>query len=246
MAASLEPLGLQDARLLHGGSGEFRLGLAYSRNLPNQFQEQGSHRRLTEIPALSLNLGLADRVEGQLQFSVLRLQEDGRNSDWDSGDLTIAFKVGLNRPRAEGTVAALRVATKLPNADNQDNFGTDETDFQTDILISRAMGPVEGHLNLGFAILGDSRPNQQGQADMLHYAVGLRLPLRPQSLHLLLSAEGLAVGSKLNRRGALRGGLQVALGSCLWDLGGSVGYLERSEDWSVRSGLTGRFDFPAW
>ncbi len=246
LAASLEPLGLQDARLTGEGTGGFRLGLSFARNLPNQFQEQGTDRRLAEAPSASLNLGLSKRVEGELYYAVLHRQEDGRDDKWGSGDLTVAFKVGLNRPSAEGTAAALRFATKLANASDDDNLGTDETDFQADLLLSRPLGPAEGHLNLGFAMLGDPRPGHQGQADMIHYAVGLRIPLRPRSVDLLLAAEGLDVGMRLNRRGAVRGGFQIALGRYRWDLGGSLGYATRSEDWSVRTGLTIPFGFPAW
>ena len=49
----------------------------------------------------------------------------------------------------------------------------------------------------------------------------------------------------INRRRAIRGGLQLKLGNWLWDLGGSVGLTSKSEDWSLRTGLTIPFNLPA-
>lgn len=246
VAATLEPLGMQDARLLGEGTGEFRIGFSYARDLHNQFQAEDRNRRLAEIPTLGINFGLGERVEGQLLYSYLHLQEKGESSKWGSGDLTVAFKVGLLREETARPALALRVATKFPNADEEDDFGTDETDVTAELLASHKFGVADVHLNLGLAILGDPRPNSKGQDDKVRYGIGLRLPLRPKSIDLLLSAEGLALGESFNQRGAVRGGLQFDLGRYLWDLGGSVGYCSRSEEWGVRTGLTSRFDFPAW
>ena len=82
---------------------------------------------------------------------------------------------------------------------------------------------------------------------MLLYGLGVGVPLHLQNAMLLVSLEGLELGPSLNRRGAFRGGVQIPFGPMLWDLGAGVGYVKRSEDWSVRTGLTYRFNLPqAW
>lgn len=247
LAASLQPVGLQDASLLPENGAEFRLGFSYADDLYNQFQSQDLDRRIAELPSLTLNLGLGQRVEGQLQYSFLHLDEDGRSARWGSGDLTVAGKVRLNPESISLPALALRVATKLPVADEEHDLGTDRTDFFATLLTSRNFQRFSIHVNLGLAILEDPRPGHSGQDDMLQYGVALGVPLPLQQAMLLVAVEGLDLGPSLNRRGVFRGGVQIPFGPMVWDLGAGVGYVSKSEDWSVRTGLTYKFQIPqAW
>jgi hypothetical protein len=246
-AGNLEPLGLQDAQLLPKDHAEFRIGLGYYDGLHNLFQQQDVDRRLTELPSLTLNLGLGNRVEGQLHYNYLYLQEDGQNDKWGSGDLTIGLKVRLWQESLRVPALAIRLATKLPNADDKDDFGTDEADIFLDLLATRNFPLFSTYVNLGLAILGDPRPNKNGQDDAFRYALGVRAPLLDTRLAGLLSVEGMEGDDSLNNRSALRAGLQLQLGDWLWDLGGSVGLTSKSEDWGLRTGLTIPFNLsPGW
>ncbi len=243
--ATLEPLGTQDAALIPLNHGEFRLGVAYAANPHTLFQTAGRHRKLSELPALSLNLGLGERVEAQLSYAWLRLREDQqRRSKWRSGDLTIAGKIRLRAAAEQQTAYALRFATKLPNADDELDLGTDETDVFIDLLASRRQAGAAIHLNLGLGILGDPGDFTKGQDDLLHYALATQIGLPWQAATLLASVEGLDFGKSANQRGAAHLGLQLPAGRYLWDLGGSLGYTRFSEDWSLRTGITTRFDLP--
>ncbi|MEZ4484627.1 MAG: transporter [Syntrophotaleaceae bacterium] len=244
-AATLEPLGLQDAQLLPKNQVEFRIGLAYYDGLHNLFQQQDLDRRVAELPSLSVNLGLGERVEAQLQYSYLYLREEGQSSNWGSGDLTIGLKVRLWQESLRIPALALRLAAKLPNADDEDDFGTDEADIFIDLLATRNFPLFSTYANLGLAILGDPRPHSKGQDDAVRYALGIRAPLVDSQLAGLLSIEGMEGDDSLNSRCAVRGGLQWQLGAWLWDLGGSVGLTSKSENWSLRSGLTIPFDLPS-
>lgn len=244
-AATLEPLGLQDAQLLPKNHAEFRIGLAYYDGLHNLFQQQDRNRRLTELPSLSLNLGLGERVEAQLRYSYLYLREDDQSSDWDSGDLTLGLKVRLWQESLRVPALALRLAAKLPNADDEDDFGTDEADIFIDLLATRNFPLFSTYVNLGLAILGNPRPNSDSQDDAFRYALGIRAPLLDSRLAGLLSIEGMEGNDSINNRCAARGGLQLQLGDWLWDLGGSIGLAGKSEDWSLRTGLTIPFNLPS-
>ncbi|OEU64583.1 MAG: hypothetical protein BA870_09450 [Desulfuromonadales bacterium C00003094] len=245
LAENLEPLGLQDAQLLPKNHAEFRIGLAYYDGLHNLFQEQDKNRRLAELPSLTLNLGLGERVECQLLYSYLHLREDNQDDKWDSGDLTIGLKVRLWQESLRVPALAVRLATKLPNADDKNDFGTDEADTFIDLLASRNFPLFSTYLNLGLAILGDPRANTSGQDDAFRYALGIRAPLMNNRLAGLLSIEGMEGDDSINSRSAMRAGLQLPLGDWLWDLGGSVGLTSKSEDWSLRSGLTIPFNLSA-
>jgi hypothetical protein len=243
-AVILEPLGLQDAQLLNKETGELRIGFSYASGLRNQFQRQDLDRRVAEIPSLTLNLGLGERVEGQVSFSYLRLDEDGQGTKWGSGDLIVAFKVRLLREIQALPALAFRIATKFPNTDHGKDLGTNEADIFLDLLVTRHFSVLSTTINLGLAILGDPGPTNEGQDDLWRYGLGVRIPLRPKVLDFLLSVEGLTFEDSVNQRGAVRGGLQLFFDRFIWDLGGSAGYISKSEDWSVRTGLTFPFDLP--
>jgi hypothetical protein len=245
LAGNLEPLGLQDAQLLPKNHAEFRIGLAHYDGLHNLFQQKDRNRRLTELPSLTLNLGLGERVECQVLYSYLYLREDGQGNKWGSGDLTLGIKVRLWQESLRIPALALRLATKLPNADDQDDFGTDEADIFIDLLASRNFPLFSTYVNLGLAILGDPRPYSDSQDDAFRYAFGMRAPLMGSRLAGLLSVEGMEGDDSLNSRSALRAGLQMQLGAWMWDLGGSVGLTSKSEDWGLRTGLTIPFNLSA-
>jgi hypothetical protein len=247
IAANLEPLGLQDAELLEKNRAELRVGFSYSDDLHNLFQREDRDRRVAETPALTLNLGLGERVEGQIGYSILHLQEDGQGDKLGSGDLTLGLKVRLWQESLRIPALAVRLATKFPNADDKDDFGTDEADIFLDFLATRNYPLFTSYLNLGLAILGDPRPGNHGQDDVFKYGFGIRVPLVQDTLDALLSVEGMEGEVSANCRGAFRGGFQVTVGPLLWDLGGSVGYRSKSEDWSLRTGLTIPFNLSsAW
>ncbi len=245
LAATLEPLGLQDAQLLAKNHAEFRIGTSYYEDIHNLFQAQDSNRRLTELPSLTLNFGLGERVEAQLHYSYLHLKKKGQGDKWGTGDLTLGLKVRLWQESLRIPALALRLATKLPNANYNDDFGTDEADIFIDLLATRNYPVFSTYLNLGLAILGDPRPQSSGQDDAFRYGLGIQVPLNDSALTGLLSLEGMIGDDSINHRSAVRAGLQLALGSWLWDLGGSIGLDSRSEDWGLRTGLTIPFNLPA-
>ncbi len=243
LAQNLEPLGMQDAQLLPKNHAEFRIGLAYYDGLHNQFQKEDLDRRIAELPSLNLNLGLGERVEAQLLYSYLHLREDGQDDKWGSGDLTVGLKVRLWQESLRVPALAVRLATKLPNADNEDDLGTDEADIFIDLLATRNFPLFSTYFNLGLAILGDPRPGADSQNDTIRYALGVKKQLMNNGLAGLLSIEGME--DSINNRCAIRAGLQLPVGNWLWDLGGSVGIASKSEDWGVRTGLTIPFNLPA-
>ena len=65
------------------------------------------------------------------------------------------------------------------------------------------------------------------------------------TMDALISIEGTEGDDSVNNRGALRAGVQTQVGPFIWDLGGSVGYVSKSEDWSLRTGLTVPFELPS-
>jgi len=242
-AASLQPLGIKDADTLPSGKAELRFGISYLSDSYLLFQKQGTDRTQVSVPELGLNLGLGKRIEVEAVYELLLVDETGHDSNIGSGDLRLATKINLLKEDMRLPAVGIRVATKLPNASRSDGMGTDETDTFLDLLLSRNYPTFGLHANLGLAILGDPNANQD---DKLHYAFAVSYPLPTHNLNLLAGVEGFDLGTdSLNDRGALTAGAQIQLGTSVIDLGASIGYRDRSEDWGMRAGLTTPFDLPA-
>ena len=241
----MESIGVQDARLLKKDTAEFRIGLSFSSDLHNYFQKPDLNRRLGEVPSLTLNVGLGKRVEGQFLYSFLYLVEDATGTKWGSGDMTFGFKVRLLEGSSSTPSLAVNLATKLPNAEDHTDFGTDASNVFFNFLVTHQFSHFTGHLNLGLAIIGAPPGFGGGQDDLLKYGLGFVIPLYPDKLDFLLSLEGLTFEDVLNERGALRGGVQVFLDNYVWDIGGSFGYALYSEEWSIRTGVTIPFSLPS-
>ena len=244
-SATLEPLGLQDARLLQKNEGEFRIGFSYIHDLHNLFQANDLNRRIAEIPSLSLNFGLGERVEGQVSYSFLYLRQDGNGESWGTGDMTFGFKVRVKRDTSSWPALAVRLGAKLPNADDTQNFGNDASNIFVDFLGTQPFSWVNIHLNLGLAIIGAPPGSGGGQDDLLNYRLGFVVPVFPRTVKFLFSVEGLTFEDSLNERGAVRGGFQYLWNGFIMDIGGSVGYVGKSEDWSIQTGLTIPIIIPA-
>lgn len=242
VATSLDPLTIEDATLLPLNRGEFRLGFAYKDNSPNLFQENNQNRKEMTSPGFSLRLGLAERVEMLFRYRLVYAEDDEFGSDYGSGDLEISTKVRLYQEDLSFPAVALLLTTKLPNARDDYNLGSDETDFGFDFLVTRNYPSFSLYSSLGMRLLGEP---DGGQDDKLHYALGVRVPLLKQRLDFLAGVEGMEIGRDENLKGVVQAGLQYIFSSATFDIGGTVGYRAESEDWSVRAGLTTWFDLPS-
>jgi hypothetical protein len=205
-------------------------------------------------PQLGFHIAVTDWVEIQAAFEAIYLDEsraDGTSHNtYGNGDARLWTKVRLWREREYRPIVALRFGTKLPNANESDRLGTDETDFMIDALASKQLGPITAHVNLGIALLGNPGPtigapdrSSDGQDDLFTYAVALAWPVltlrgaNGPTFHLLAELVG-AAGSRFdNDRLALRAGAQVRTGHWTFFAGPSAGLIKESEDVSVSAGV---------
>lgn len=241
-AVTLQPLGVEDAVTLPSGKGEFRMGIAYKDDSPLLFQRDGTDRTQLSVPELSLKAGFGKRVELQAKYELLYVNEESTDSSFGTGDLVLGAKIALLQEGLTWPAIGLRIAAKLPNASNNSGRGTNETDLFIDLLATRNFPGFSLYGNLGIAILGDPRGNQD---DKLSYALGVAYPLAAQGLVLLASIEGMDLGpDSLNDRGAILGGLQYHIGQAIFDVGLTTGFRSNSEKWGLRAGLSTPFDLP--
>ncbi|PKK90713.1 MAG: hypothetical protein CVV64_07485 [Candidatus Wallbacteria bacterium HGW-Wallbacteria-1] len=174
--------------------------------------------RLNSIPRVSYNRGIGSRADMTISFEMLNLDNpkvfEGNSGP---GDVRIAFRINtLKRGASRGSLIFL---TKLPNADETEGLGTDQTDFHFLMALSRESRKSLLSLNLGIGILGkpdvDNLPklinvpnlnfgliksNQgtsvmgpytesSGQTDVFDYGIAMVRSIS-ENCHLILEIEG--------------------------------------------------------
>lgn len=262
---SLRPLSAYDAAILPDGRGEVAVGVTYAHNerfpfftAPGALQSQ----QRWHVPQLGFRAGAADWVEIEAEYEAIYLDETTARgeSNWQygSGDARLHTKVRVRGERNRWPAIAVRFGTKLPNANKDDRLGTDETDFDILGLVSKDVGPLRFHTNLGILLLGN--PGQMlgrrfgpgGQDDLFVYAVAAEGPAWGSALagatqlRLLGEFSGLAGSRFDNDRTRATAGIRLVHGPAAFFLGTTIGFDAASENFGLRFGMTYGWDLSAW
>ncbi len=235
-AANLRPLTTIDARTLPKGRVAFRFGGSYSEDKWFPFEGRSTHRHEAELPSADLMAGLADNIEADLIYSGIYRNSEHFSWDWGSGDLTIMGKARIWKETSNIPTISLAISTKLPNADYNKRFGTNEFDFFALLLLSKYVKKASIFANAGLGILGNPL-TANSQDDIFAYAVGFSYPLN-RYLIFMVDVSGWAVSSYGNNYSKATVGLQWQMGAFRLDFGSRVGLNEQSENWALIGGVT--------
>lgn len=260
-AYSLLPLTTEEAQTLPSGVVEGTLGINYFRNLRYPpFTPPGIIRSQTlmGLPQVAFRVGAGGWAEFQASFDMLYLDEtavNGKtNKQYGGGDARIFTKLWFMRERNLWPALGMRFGTKLPNATRSSRLGTDDTDFAAAALLSKTLGPLTAHANLGILLLGNSGPSignsfaAGGQDDIFTYTLGVASkPLGAVTagaitLRLLGEINGQTGSHFNNDLSDIRVGLQMQRGAGTLYLGVSTGLISASEDVGASAGFTYTFD----
>ena len=253
----LAPLTVETAATIPSGQIDFALGASYFRNrrFP-PFTPPGfiHSQNLTNVPELGLRAAIGDMVEIQASYEFIDLDEHtdaGHHQTYGGGDARLFTKIYALRERKWVPAMGVRFGTKLPNASSSARLGTDEFDFFLQWLGSKHIGPVDVHLDLGIALLGNpgfDASNSRGQDDLFTYAVGLVSPTfaldraSAWGIRFLTEVAG-QTGSRFHNDGdAVRAGLQVAYGGFTLYAGASAGLDSAAEQYGVMGGVIYAFE----
>ena len=239
-AKTLAPLDTQDANVIEAGSLEARLGFEYLEDLNLAFStDTDRDRDVWNVPTLDLAVGVGKVVEIQAYFEGIHADEKDADSKYGAGDLELFTKIQL-RQEDDMPAFGLRFGTKLPNASNEDALGTDEFDFSGGLLMSKHLGKVETHFNLGMGILGNPHQNSN-QDDVLMYGVGVIIPAT-DNLNFALEVNGQGCSDDNNDFSHFMAGIQYQTDALRFDIGAGAGLSDESQDWSIKCGITKTFD----
>jgi hypothetical protein len=244
VAETLAPLQTQSTQTLKAGEVEFGLAIAYRHDTTFPFtraSEQPERDEL-EIPRLNANFGLADRAEFQIAYTYLSIDENspGVGKETGSGDARFFTKVRLIDQKGWRPDIGFRAGAKLPNADDKERLGTDETDVLLDVLFGRRDGRLMTAMNLGLSILGE--PGTSEQDDVLTYGAATLFQII-DSVDLAAEIHGIAISNKNNDAASFLGAVRYHWKPVSLYLGASVGLTVRAEAFGIVGGITWSHQF---
>lgn len=229
------PLVTESADITPYGSIKIGEGIDYLKNITLLFQPRDKTWDVIKVPEMGVAVGLADRIEVQADFDLL-YQHTATDDSFDVGDLRFWTKIKLLTETGIRPAVAIKFGTKLPNADNSRNIGTDESDSYGIFILSKHILGIDSRVNLGMGILGN--PNHVStQDDVLVYGIGAIKPIYGD-IKAVAEVTGIADSHNGNDRSTLRAGIQIPKQWLTWDIALEKGLNKPSGDWGITAGAT--------
>ncbi len=181
-AGQQRPLVTEDPESIGAGLILVEAGIDYLRD--QRFPVSGLTGHLRTTPVLGISIGVSSIAEVQIDgisFASLRITDrqlaplshqlritGDVSSSW--ADTVVGAKTRLLAEGARRPSIALRFATKLPNASNEEGLGLDTIDFYNSLLIGKTVGSTRVVFNVGLGILSDPTRGDR-QNDVLTYGL---------------------------------------------------------------------------
>ena len=165
-----------------------------------------------DLPHLQIELAFLQRVAVELDYSLLLVRFHEVSTDlepvedgYGSGDLRVRTRLVAVIEGARWPAVAIQLGVKLPNASSRTGFGTDETDVEAGLLLSKALGPVDLHGSIALGILGN--PMLRSAQDDVLLASGLVVVHAAPWLRFLAEVWGMPRSAENSGRAVFRGGV---------------------------------------
>ncbi|TAL17630.1 hypothetical protein EPN96_04765 [bacterium] len=242
-AAPLYPFSALAPMPMEGGEINLRLGASYFHRDHLIFDDEDRNRKVAELPSIRSVIAVAPNSEIHLSYPLLYLEQEGQSSEYGSGDATIS---GLFTPLgtdARNVALGLKLAVKLPNADDEKGFGTDETDFSIGLAAAKKAGSFLTVVNADFAILGEPHSAATNQDDVLVYNL-VGIYDFGGGVNAGLGIDGLNYSKYGNNRLSASAGLSFPWRVVGIDLGFGLGLAGKAPDWTATVGMSFQFNAP--
>ncbi|MEJ2111450.1 MAG: hypothetical protein P8Z37_16380 [Acidobacteriota bacterium] len=252
LLAQQRPLRTDDAELLPTGRVRVEFGAEFLQG--QKYPLSGLEGDLTRLGVASIQAGVGDYAEFKISGvaqDVLSIKERSEpvsaptfsgNSTRDFGNLVLASKLKLLGEDGLRPAIAFKFAVELPNANQENGLGTDQTQFYSSFLFKKNFGRVQVMADLGLAILGS--PVVPGkQTDPFTYGLATVIPIH-HSVNLVAEISGRQgpsgrIGNE--NLSQVRAGFQFRTGSLRWDVAGIKGLGTFDPDSGVSVGVTYEF-----
>jgi hypothetical protein len=250
--AQQRPLLTDDAELLQTGKVRVEFGVEFLQG--QKYPLSGLQGNLTRLGVASIQAGVGDYAE----FSISGVAQDvlsitsrsepvsaptfSGNTTHDYGNLKLATKLKIFGEKGRRPALSFKFAVELPEENQENGLGTDETQFYSSLLFKKHFGRVQVLADLGLAILGS--PTVPGkQTDPFTYGIGTVIRLQRSvnlvaEVHGRQGAEGRVGNENLSQ---MRAGFQFRTGRIRWDIAGIGGLKQYDPDSGVAVGVTYEF-----
>lgn len=182
VVAQQRPLLTEDPESVGSGLVLMEAGFDYQRD--QHFPVSGLTGHLRSLPRFGVSIGVSSIAEVQIDnvsFDTLSITgraaaplshllrvQGAATSSWS--DTVVGAKTRVLSEGARRPGIALRFATKLPNAGNEEGIGLDTMDFYNSLLIGKTVRSLRVVGNLGLGILSDPTRGDR-QNDVLTYGI---------------------------------------------------------------------------
>ena len=206
-AGQQRPLVTEDPESIGSGLVLVEAGFDYQQD--QHFPVSGLTGHLRSVPRFGVSIGVSSIAEVQIDnvsydtlsitgraeaplSHLLRVSGD-RTSSWS--DSVVGAKTRLLSEGGVRPGIALRFATKLPNAGNEEGIGLDTMDFYNSLLVGKTVRSLRVVGNVGLGILSDPTRGDR-QNDVLTYGISFARAF----------AEGAEIVGEVNGRANTRAG----------------------------------------
>ena len=205
--AQQRPLVTEDPESVGSGLVLIETGFDYQRD--QHFPVSGLSGHLRSLPRFGVSIGVSPIAEVQIDnvsydtlsitdrttgpLSHLLRVSGPTTSSWS--DTVVGAKTRLLSEGAARPGIALRFATKLPNAGNEEGIGLDTMDFYNSLLIGKTIRSLRVVGNVGLGILSDPTRGDR-QNDVMTYGISFARAF----------AEGAEIVGEVNGRANTRRG----------------------------------------
>jgi hypothetical protein len=235
-AETIPFLSLQDANTLPGGEVDFTMSATYFHGyvpeFPNNIDRGGE---FYEIPRIGANIGVVDNVEVQVNWPVVKVNSPQYGDHWGPGDARVFTKINVLKENGDIPAFGVWFGFKAPDDNAKLGLGDKRMDLFAEGLVSKTLGPVETHLNLGLALY-DNPSTNFSQDDLLAYDVGFLVPV---IAHLKVGAE--VVGTECskvdNTTSLARIGIQYDIQDLTLDASVGAGLNKNTSDCVISTGF---------
>jgi hypothetical protein len=247
------PLQTPDADIVAPGTLRVEGGFDFLQSI--QYPLSGISGDETSIGVLDLRMGLAKRVEVQLQGTVQNYLQvhsqvpapvtptlSGNNSTNDVGDFSLWTKI-LLRDEHRAPAVGFRFGFLMPNTNQSRGIGNNATNVYASVILQKHLGRIKAYSNTGIGIL--QAPNAKfSQNDELIYGGALEYPVTHR-----LSLVGDVSGQYSSRtltpalygtesRGQGRMGIRISAGGFFWDVAAVAGVYPNDPSTGITFGVS--------
>lgn len=241
-AAQQRPLVTQDPETIGSGHILVEAGFDYGRDI--FFPVSGLKGNLLRVPLVGVMFGLGPIAELQVTGGLHnRLSIKQRlpaplsdlvtatgDTTTDFEDIVVGTKIRLAAETESRPAFALRIATRLPNASNENGIGTDTMDFYASVLGGKTIRSFRAVANLGVGILSDPTRGDR-QNDVLTFGLSLARALSNQT-EVVGEINGRANTRSTafpgtESRAVMRLGARYTRGAARLDAAGLIGFTDR-------------------